>query len=170
MLSLTDAQGFCAKNDITYTSYTHPAFFTTQDSKHYDHIIPGVHTKNLFLMGKKDGNRHTMLVCLSSHKRLSIKTFGRMLGYKDVSFGSPDMLTSILGLSPGSVCIFGCIQTPLPVYMHTDLFTADLVGWHPCINTQTWTFDVPNRRKLYQALKVTPLPFGDELCINEASA
>jgi len=165
MLWHTDAQMFCNQHGITYTVYTHPPLYTTQDSQHYDDIIPWLHTKNLFLRGKKDGNRHTMLVCLSSKKRLSIKTFGRLYGFKDVSFWSPAMLEETLGLLPWSVCIFGCLRTPLPVYLHDDLLHASLVWRHPCVNTQTWTFDLLNRSKLYHALGINPQSFGDECCI-----
>lgn len=96
-------------HQIAYTLYQHPAVFTVQESHDLDLQIPAAHTKNLFLISKKDPSR-CFLICLSADKKLRINEFSRQHGLKDLTFGSPELMQQILGVTPGSVTLFGIIH------------------------------------------------------------
>jgi Ala-tRNA(Pro) deacylase len=70
--------------NIHQETFTHPAIFTVQQSEELAVSHPGAHTKNLFLKPKKAD--YFILVCIAAHKRLSLNSFGKTYGIKDITF------------------------------------------------------------------------------------
>mgnify|MGYP000134327686 CR=1 FL=1 len=56
-----------------------------------------------------------------------------------MTFASPEDMKELLGLTPGSVSIFGLIHKPenLHLYLDAELREADLIGRHPNRNDAT---------------------------------
>jgi Ala-tRNA(Pro) deacylase len=125
---------------ISCLRYPHPAVFTVDEAERYWHDIPGTHCKNLFLRNAK-GNRH-YLVVLEHSKTANLKDLAARIGDDRLSFGSPDRLQRILGLTPGSVSPFGLIQPSardVLVVVDDELSRAERLGFHPNVNTATIT-------------------------------
>ena len=80
-------------------------------------MIPGTHTKNLFLTDKRG---QYFLVCVESSKRLPINAFRKLIGAKDMTFATPEEMKKILDLTPGSVSLFGLIQKPMNLQLYID--------------------------------------------------
>lgn len=120
---------------INYKTHSHKAVFTVAESSSLRGEIPGMHTKSLFLEDEK-GNFY--LVCMDALKRLDIKTLRRRLNVSKLQFASPEKLKAELDLTPGSVSIFGMINAKnTKLILDKDLWNADIVAFHPNINTET---------------------------------
>lgn len=123
---------------ITYVRHQHPPVFTVEQAEQHWKNITGAHCKNLFLRNKK-GNRH-YLVILEASKQADLRTLAQKLGEDRLSFASPERLMRFLGLEAGSVSPFGLIndsQKQVKVIVDSGLKEADLVNFHPNINTET---------------------------------
>ena len=93
---------------IAHTTVSHPPLFTVEQSRALRGKIAGGHTKNLFLRDKKQA---VFLVVAEEEAPIDLKGLHRVLGASGrFSFGSPDLLRELLGVTPGSVTAFGAIN------------------------------------------------------------
>jgi Ala-tRNA(Pro) deacylase len=93
---------------IVHTHFSHAAVFTTADVAKLTEDIPGSDTKNLFLRDEK--RSRYILVCVRAETRVNLKELGKQLGIKGLCFATPDELQSLLGVTPGSVCLFALMN------------------------------------------------------------
>ena len=117
---------------ISYTAHEHPPIFTGEEASEHWKDVPGVGIKNLFLRNKK-GNRH-YLVILAVDKEADLRKLVKVIGDDRLSFGSPDRLMAHLGVTPGSVSVFGLIHDgskDVQVIVDEDLKRADRLIFHP---------------------------------------
>ena len=124
--------------DIKYVKHDHPAFFTCEDADKYHIDINGAHVKNLFLRNRS-GNTH-YLVVIPSEKKVDINYLRKQLEESKLGFASPERLMKHLGLTPGSVSIFGLINNEdkkVKVIIDEDLWKEEIICPHPNINTST---------------------------------
>ena len=144
-------KSYLEKHNIGYKEYKHPAVFTVEQSKPFKAKIPGRHTKSLFL---KDENSQFYLVCIPADKRLNMKLLKKELEIKELHFASPEELKVNLNLMPGSVSLFGMIYSDsVSLIIDKGLWDAELVGFHPNINTSTIVLNHQNLEKFYNSLK-----------------
>ncbi|MBU2581149.1 MAG: prolyl-tRNA synthetase associated domain-containing protein [Alphaproteobacteria bacterium] len=125
------------KLGIATTTIDHPAVFTVAESDALERDIPGGHTKNLFL---KDAKGRLFLVVAKSTTRVDLKALPKTLGCARLSFGKPELLLEVLGVSPGSVTAFALINDPagrVSVVIDNALMQHDTVNCHPLENTAT---------------------------------
>lgn len=123
---------------INVREYTHPPVFSTADVALLPERLPGVDTKNLFLRDEKK-NRY-LLVCVRAETRVNLKELGRTLGIKGITFASPEDMLELLGLTPGSVCLFGLINDEagrVEGYLDTSIAPEEDMQNHPTVNTAT---------------------------------
>ena len=117
---------------IRYSSHEHPPIFTGDAAaEHWKHV-PGAGVKNLFLRNKK-GDRH-YLVILAVDKQADLRQLVRAIGDDRLSFGSPERLMSCLGVTPGSVSVFGLLHDGsrgVEVVVDEDLRSAERLIFHP---------------------------------------
>jgi Ala-tRNA(Pro) deacylase len=131
----------CAALDqlgITYTKYEHEAVHTCEAALAAVPDPTSVQTKNLFLRDKP-GRRHYLLVT-SCEKAVDIKKFADAIDAGHLSFGSAERLQKHLGLTPGSVTVFGLINDPahaVELYVDADVWAREKWNCHPLINTET---------------------------------
>jgi Ala-tRNA(Pro) deacylase len=88
--------------------------------------------KNLFLRNKK-GDRH-YLVILNVDKQVDLRHLVKVIGDDRFSFGSPERLMSHLGVTPGSVSVFGLLHDgsrSVQVIVDSDLRSAERLIFHP---------------------------------------
>lgn len=128
---------------IAYDVFAHPPVFTAEEADEHWASIDGAKVKNLFLRNKK-GDRH-YLVILEVSKQADLRQLVKIVGDDRLSFGSPERLMSMLGLTPGSVSPFGLIHDrahAVRVLVDADLRRAARLIFHPNINTASVTISV----------------------------
>lgn len=127
------------EKNIEYRLYEHPAVFTVEEADEYWGDIPGGKAKNLFLRNRK-GDVH-YLVVVESSKRVDLKQLAdRLQVVGGLSFASPERLMKYLGLTPGSVSLFGLLNDTdrvVRVVIDEDLLQQEYLTCHPNVNTAT---------------------------------
>ena len=96
------------------------------------------HKTNLFLRNRK-GDVH-YLVMLDDTKKVDLKAWSKQIGSTNLSLASEERLLKYLRLKPGSVTPFGIIndmERVVTVLVDRDLISADIVNFHPNVNTAT---------------------------------
>jgi Ala-tRNA(Pro) deacylase len=122
---------------IASTTVEHDAVFTVAESQALREALPGAHTKNLFLTDK-DGR--ALLVVAKDDTQVDLKLVARRLGVGRLSFGKPERLMELLGVTPGSVTPFALINDSLArvaVVVDARLAAAAELNFHPLENTAT---------------------------------
>ena len=117
---------------IQYTAYEHPPVFTGETAAEAWKDVPGTGIKNLFLRNKK-GDRH-YLVILAVSKQADLRQLVRAIGDDRLSFGSPERLMSQLGVTPGSVSVFGLIHDGarhVHIIVDEELKASERLIFHP---------------------------------------
>lgn len=123
---------------IQYQHFTHPAVFTTADVELLPEKLPGLDTKNLFLRDEK--RRRYVLVCVRAATRVDLKQLGRVLDMKGVTFGSPEDMQAMLGIAPGSVCLFSLandLEQRVEGFIDASIEHNAEMQNHPLVNTET---------------------------------
>ena len=124
---------------IAHTTQWHEAVFTVDQSTQVKAALPGGHTKNLFLRDK-DGT--LILIAAESHSQLKLNQLHRLIGTKRLSFGPPELMEEVLGVTPGSVTAFALMNDTagrVRFLVDAALMEHDPVNFHPLINTGTTT-------------------------------
>jgi Ala-tRNA(Pro) deacylase len=122
---------------IEATTVEHEPVFTVEQSAGLRATIPGAHTKSLFL-ADKDG--HLVLVVAKDDTRVDMNKLAKELGLGRLSFGKPELLESVLGVTPGSVTPLALLNdTTAPVTVVVDEAPMNFaeVNCHPLENTAT---------------------------------
>ncbi len=124
--------------DIPYEIHEHPPVPTVEEALPYWNQINATHCKNLFFRNHK-GNRH-YLVILRHDRQLNIRDLEQRLKQGKISFASPQRMERYLGLSGGSVSVFGLIndqENHVHLFLDTALQKAKKISFHPNENTAT---------------------------------
>lgn len=135
--SRLDLMAFLERLGIETKTVDHAPVFTVAESEAIERAIPGGHTKNLFL---KDNKGKLFLVVAASHTRVDLKALAARLGAGRFSFGKPDLLMEVLGVTPGSVTAFAAMndqQRRVRVVVDERLMEYDTVNCHPLENAAT---------------------------------
>ena len=122
---------------IETVTVDHPAVFTVAESSQLERQLPGGHTKNLFLKDKKD---RLFLVVALGHAKIDLKSLHKALGSDRLSFGRPELLMEVLGVTPGSVTPFALINDKarrVTVILDADMMRHERLNYHPLANTAT---------------------------------
>jgi Ala-tRNA(Pro) deacylase len=94
------------------------------------------HTKNLFLKDKKG---HFWLVTLPHDRRADLKAIAELLGAGKFSFGKPEDMERLLGVSPGAVTPLAAAHASADALtvVFDESFVSDRIAVHPLRNTAT---------------------------------
>lgn len=123
---------------IQYKNYEHEPVFTVEEGLHLQAIIPGAHSKNLFLRNKKKS--YYCLVSVIEEKTVDLKQLSDLLGHGRLSFGSPEDMLTMLKLTPGSVSPYGLIndqENKIQFILDQDFLKHEHVNFHPMANHMT---------------------------------
>jgi Ala-tRNA(Pro) deacylase len=133
-----DLFAFLTRHGIAHHTVTHPPLFTVEESRVLRGPIPGGHTKNLFLKDKKDA---LFLVVALENAVLELKGLHRILNASGrFSFGSAELLRTVLGVEPGAVTPFAAIndtQGRVAVVLDAAMMAHETLNYHPLDNTVT---------------------------------
>jgi len=124
--------------NINYEIHEHPPVPTVEDALPYWNRINATHCKNLFFRNHK-GNRH-YLVILRHDRQLNIRDLEQRLKQGKISFASPKRMEKYLGLTGGSVSVFGLIndqENHVHLFLDEALKKAGNITFHPNENTAT---------------------------------
>lgn len=123
---------------IPYSIIEHPPALTTEEADSYIEGMEGVRTKTLFLCNKK-GAAYYLLI-MDGSKRLDIKKLELLISDKKIRFCSPEQLMDKMGLTPGSVSLFGLLNNTgkdIVVLLDREMLKERLISFHPNDNTKT---------------------------------
>jgi Ala-tRNA(Pro) deacylase len=93
--------------------------------------------KNLLL---RDNKKRMFLVCVFGDKQLNLKELAPKIGAGHLSFASAERLKEFLGVTPGSVSIFGLLNDKtksVKLVLDSELLAGGEVAFHPNDNTKT---------------------------------
>jgi Ala-tRNA(Pro) deacylase len=122
---------------IRHVTHRHPPLFTVAESVALRGSLPGGHCKSLFLKDRKGG---LWLVVALEDRRLDLKALADRLGAPRFSFASPELMESVLGVTPGSVTPFALINDQarrVRVVLDEAMLRQDPLNYHPLVNTAT---------------------------------
>ena len=133
-----DLFAFLDSLGIAVKTVEHPPLFTVADSRALRGEIPGGHTKNLFLKDKKD---NYFLVTVDEQAAVDLKQIHHLIGAASrVSFGKPEALMDLLGVTPGAVTVFGLIndhRARVRLILDETLMENAVINGHPLTNEAT---------------------------------
>jgi Ala-tRNA(Pro) deacylase len=147
---------------IPHSTVEHPPLFTVEEGREWWHKIPGLHCKNLFLKDKKD---KIWLVVMPGDKRADINQLEKRIGAARLSFGKPELLLEVLGLTPGSVTPFGLIndgEKRVTVVLDGALLKSELLNFHPLRNTASTSLRSKDLIKFLNGLGYNPVIADEE--------
>ena len=127
-----------AELNVEYRHFTHPAVFTTADVVLLPEKLPGIDTKNLFLRDEK--RRRYVLICVRAATRVDLKQLGKVLDMKGLTFSSPEDMQAMLGIAPGSVCLFSLAndrEQRVEGFIDASIEQDAEMQNHPLVNTET---------------------------------
>jgi Ala-tRNA(Pro) deacylase len=138
MLGRADLFELLDRLGIRTTTIEHEAVFTVAESKLLKRDIAGGHAKNLFLKDKKD---NLFLVVAEHDAAIDLKTIHEKIGAQGrVTFGKPELMFDLLGVTPGSVTPLGLINDPqarIKVILDAPMMQHEILNYHPLENTAT---------------------------------
>jgi Ala-tRNA(Pro) deacylase len=123
---------------IGYDYYEHPPLTTAEEAFRYmlerweSRGVGTTFCKNLFMRNHK-GDRH-FLIILPAQSMFGIHDLEKKLKQGKISFSSPHRLEKYLGVTPGSVSLFGLIndhQKHVHVFIDNQLLEAQKLSFHP---------------------------------------
>lgn len=123
---------------IPYEVVEHPAVYTTDEADAYIEGREGVRTKSLFLTNKKKTAFY--LLVMDEAKRLDMDAFKTFVGESRMRFAPEESMMEKLGLTPGSVSLFGLLndaQHDVKVYLDKEMLAEKTITFHPNDNTKT---------------------------------
>lgn len=142
---------FLAGLDIKYELVEHEAVYTVEEAMR---VLPGrTEIKNLFV--QDDKGRRQYLVIMPGLKRLNLKQLATDLNEKKVRFCSAEKVETMLGVKPGSVSLFCCLNPNshhVKVIFDKDLLKEKELGFHPIVNTATLFIRPENIHPILAAL------------------
>jgi len=153
-----DLEDYLRTLGIAFRTVEHVPLFTVEESQALRGAIPGIHTKNLFVKDKKGV---LFLIVAPEEAVIDLKHLhGRIGASGRLSFGSADQLYEVLGVTPGSVTVFGLMNDrtgKVTAVLDARLVAADAVNGHPLINTRTTTISGADMLKFVRATGHEPV-------------
>lgn len=153
--SPADLFAFLDAHGVAHRTLEHSAVFRVEEGHEIKAQLPGGHTKNLFL---KDGKGQIWLVCALGETRIDLKRLPEAIGSARLSFGSPELMQEVLGVTPGSVTIFALIndrERRVKLVLDAALLEPEPINFHPLANTATTAISQDGLRRFLKALDIT---------------
>jgi Ala-tRNA(Pro) deacylase len=125
--------------EIPHTTVDHPPVYTVEEARQHTAHLPGGHCKSLFLKDKRDSL--WLLVCLD-HRRIDMNALAKAIGSPRLSFGRPELLAEVLGVTPGSVTPFALandLEQRVQPLLDRAMLDHERLNYHPLTNEATTT-------------------------------
>jgi Ala-tRNA(Pro) deacylase len=160
-----DLFAFLARLGIETVTVEHPPLFSVEESRHLRGEIPGTHTKNLFLVDRKD---RLFLLSADESAAIDLKQLHRKIGASGrLSFGKAEVMRAALGVEPGAVTPFAAMNDAgnrVTVVIDRALLARDPLNFHPLVNTRTTRIFAADLLRFLQAAGHAPqvIPVSEE--------
>jgi len=134
---------------ISYERADHGEAATIDKCRAVESVLGAKIVKNLFLCNTQK-TRFYLLV-MPGEKVFKTKDLSKQIGSARLSFGEAEQMKRLLGVTPGSMSIFGIqndTENEVRLLIDRDVPEYEYVGFHPCKNTSTLklsTQDVLNK-------------------------
>ena len=136
---------------IPHVTHEHAPVFTVEEAQAHTAHLPGGHCKSLFLKDKKGAL--WLLVCLD-RRRIDMNRLSKALECPRLSFGKPDLLEEVLGVTPGSVTPFALINDTghrVQPLLDAAMLAHDRLNYHPLTNTATTSIQADDLPRFVEA-------------------
>lgn len=146
---MEESLAFIQKLNINYELVEHGAVYTVEEAELEPALAGRTEVKNLFI--QDDKGRRQYLVMMPGHKQLDLKTLASQLDEKKLRFCSPEKVEAMLGVKPGSVSLFCCLNPNshhVKVIIDEALLQLPEIGMHPIVNTASIFIDPADMQKL----------------------
>ena len=123
---------------IPYGRVDHPPAETMAVCADIDKALAAVICKNLFLCNRQKTQYYLLMI--SGDKVFHTKELSSQIGTARLSFGTPDAMSELLDITPGSVSIMGLMNDHacrVRLLVDSDVLNGEYLGCHPCINTSS---------------------------------
>ena len=144
---------------IDYVRVDHEPAMTMEACEEIDKALGAVMCKNLFLSNRQETAFYLLLI--TADKPFKTKDLSAQLGVARLSFGKAEYMEEYLDITPGSLSVLGLMNdkdNKVQLLIDEDIFTSDLIGVHPCVNTSSLAISVKDlREKIIPAMKHTPI-------------
>ena len=123
---------------VSYQRVDHEAAFTMEACEEIDKTLQAMTCKNLFLCNRQKTNYYLLMI--PGDKVFKTKELSKQIGSARLSFGSPEAMEEMLGVTPGSATIMGLMNDPehkVQLLVDEDVLQAEYFGCHPCVNTSS---------------------------------
>ena len=130
---------FFDKLGIATKTFEHEPVFTVEEAKRVHDKMPGGHCKNLFC---KDEKGILWLIVALEDAVIDLKAAPAKIGSRRLSFGKPELLMEVLGITPGSVTPFSLIndtKVSVNVILDEAMMKLDQLNFHPLKNDASTT-------------------------------
>lgn len=137
MMDRTQLMAHLEALGIKTQTVDHPAAFTVADSDQMAIELPGAHTKNLFV---KDSDGSLLLVIAHSLSKVDLKRVAKRMNVGRLSFARPEIMMSVLGVTPGTVTAFAIVNdrdNKVQVVIDEKLIRYETINCHPLDNCAT---------------------------------
>ena len=97
---------------------------------------------------------------LPGDKRANVNALERRIGSARLSFGKPDLLLDVLGVTPGAVTPFALINDTArrtTVVLDGEMMASETINFHPLRNDASTTIATPDLLDFVAALGYAPL-------------
>ena len=144
---------------IDYVRVDHEPAMTMEACEEIDKALGAVMCKNLFLSNRQETAFYLLLI--PADKPFKTKDLSAQLGVARLSFGKAEYMEEYLDITPGSLSVLGLMNdkdNKVQLLIDEDIFTSELIGVHPCVNTSSLAITVKDlREKIIPAMKHTPI-------------
>ena len=123
---------------IEYLRVDHETADTMEDCAEIDATLGAEICKNLFLCNRQKTEFYLLL--MPGDKPFKTKELSGQLGVSRLSFGSPEDMESLLGVTPGSATVLSLMNDTdhrVTLLIDTDVLKSEYIGCHPCVNTSS---------------------------------
>ena len=126
------------KLHIPYERVEHDSADTMEDCRAISEALCVRVCKNLFLCNRQETQFY--LLCMPASKVFKTKDLSAQIQSARLSFGSPEKMQELLGVTPGSASILALMndrENKVQLLLDRELYTKEYIGCHPCRNTGT---------------------------------
>ena len=123
---------------IAYKRTDHEHADTMEACRAIDGVLGVLICKNLFLCNRQKTRFYLLL--MPGDKPFHTRDLSAQINSSRLSFGSPEDMERLLGVSPGSVSVMGLMNDPqglVTLLIDSDMLRGEDFGCHPCVNTSS---------------------------------
>ena len=144
---------------IPYLRADHDHADTMEDCLRVEAVLGAPICKNLFLCNRQQSQFY--LLMMPGSKPFKTKDLSAQLGCARLSFGPPEDMERLLGVTPGSATVLALQNDTageVALVIDRAVLQAPRFGCHPCINTSSLAFSMQDlTEKLLPALGHAPV-------------